>query len=162
MNIRKTTSQDFEEVLKLYEEARTFMKENGNPTQWGAVYPPVEAVEADIAAGKSYVCEEDGRLLGTFFFAVEADPDYAVIEDGSWLSGGDYAVMHRVACPGRQKGVGSFCVNWCVEQSGGDLRIDTHDDNLPMQHMLEKNGFKRCGIIHLANGDARIAYEKVC
>ena len=28
-----------------------------------------------------------------------------------------------------------------------------------MQHLLEKNGFVRCGIIHLANGAPRIAYQ---
>ena len=26
--------------------------------------------------------------------------------------------------------------------------------------VLEKNGFVRCGIIHLENGEARIAYQK--
>jgi hypothetical protein len=30
-----------------------------------------------------------------------------------------------------------------------------------MQRSLEKNGFARCGIIHLASGDERIAYQKV-
>ena len=67
--------------------------------------------------------------------------------------------MHRVAAPGRVKGAGSFCIRWCAKHSGGDLRIDTHRNNLPMQHVLEKNEFQRCGIIYLANGDERIAYE---
>ena len=30
-----------------------------------------------------------------------------------------------------------------------------------MQRMLEKNGFVRCGVIHLADGAPRIAFEKV-
>ena len=29
-----------------------------------------------------------------------------------------------------------------------------------MQHLIEKNGFKRCGIIHIADGSPRIAYER--
>ena len=30
-----------------------------------------------------------------------------------------------------------------------------------MQHLLEKNGFARCGIIHVADGSSRIAYQKM-
>ena len=160
MEIRKTTAQETEAVLELYAQARRFMKEHGNPEQWGSVYPPRQQVEQDIAEGKSYVCTEDGELLGVFYFAKEDDPDYRVIHDGSWLGSGPYGVMHRVAAPGKKKGVATFCVNWCYEKSGGDLRIDTHRDNLPMQGMLEKTGFIRCGIICLENGGERLAYEK--
>lgn len=39
------------------------------------------------------------------------------------------------------------------------LRIDTHEDNAVMQHVIEKCGFKRCGIIYVSNGTPRIAYE---
>ena len=30
-----------------------------------------------------------------------------------------------------------------------------------MKRALEKNGFKYCGVIRIANGDARIAYQKI-
>ena len=39
------------------------------------------------------------------------------------------------------------------------LRADTHADNIPMQSCLQKNGFAYCGVIYLANGDPRRAYE---
>ena len=35
------------------------------------------------------------------------------------------------------------------------------NDNQIMQHLLEKNGFTRCGIIHVADGTPRIAYQKL-
>ncbi|MDD3253170.1 MAG: GNAT family protein [Lachnospiraceae bacterium] len=161
MQIRKSTSADLEQILVLYAQARQFMQENGNPTQWGSKYPPQEQVEQDIATGRSYVCEEDGELLCVFYFAVEEDPDYQKIYEGSWLTDGPYGVMHRVAAPGKRRGVASFCVAWCFETSGGDLRIDTHHDNIPMQRMLEKNGFVQCGTIYTANHSPRIAYEKI-
>ena len=40
------------------------------------------------------------------------------------------------------------------------IRIDTHRDNKIMQHNLLKYGFTYCGIIYLANGDERLAYQK--
>ena len=135
------------------------MQKTGNGSQWGTTYPPVEQVEADIREGKSYVCEAEGILSGVFYFSEGPDPDYAKIYEGSWIGNENYHIMHRVAAPGRVKGAGSFCIRWCAKHSGWDLRIDTHRNNLPMQHVLEKNGFQRCGIIHLANGDERIAYE---
>lgn len=42
---------------------------------------------------------------------------------------------------------------------GLPLRADTHADNKVMQHLLEKNGFVRCGNITLADGTSRIAYH---
>ena len=51
-------------------------------------------------------------------------------------------------------------VNWCLEHCES-LRADTHADNKIMQHLLEKNGFTRCGIIHVADGTPRIAYQRL-
>ena len=41
-----------------------------------------------------------------------------------------------------------------------NIRIDTHRDNKIMQHNIEKHCFTYCGIIYLANGDERLAYQK--
>ena len=41
------------------------------------------------------------------------------------------------------------------------LRIDTHEGNLAMRKMLAKNGFVYCGVIYLAGGDKRVAYERI-
>ena len=60
---------------------------------------------------------------------------------------------------GKAKGVGSFCMNWAYEQFP-NVKIDTHRDNVVMQNMLKKNGFVYCGIIHLVNGEERLAFQK--
>ena len=41
------------------------------------------------------------------------------------------------------------------------LRIDTHRDNLIMQHILPAAGFQKCGMIYLTDGSLRIAYERL-
>ena len=46
-----------------------------------------------------------------------------------------------------------------AKERSGHLKIDTHADNLVMQNALSKEGFSRRGIIHLADGSPRIAYE---
>ena len=45
------------------------------------------------------------------------------------------------------------------------IKIDTHEDNKPMQRLLEKNWYVYCGIIYLDKepsiGEKRMAFEKV-
>lgn len=40
------------------------------------------------------------------------------------------------------------------------MRIDTHERNLIMQHLLEENSYQKCGRIYVADGSPRIAYQK--
>lgn len=159
MQIRKSAPEDLAQIMALYAAAREFMRENGNPNQWGDSYPAQEMIEADIAAGKSYVCTEGEEIIATFYFAVEEDPTYRQIEQGAWLCGGPYGVIHRITAKRSVRGAASFCIAWCYEQHG-NLRIDTHRDNQPMRRCLERNGFAYCGVIHIADGSERIAFQK--
>ena len=39
------------------------------------------------------------------------------------------------------------------------LRIDTHQDNLPMQGAIAKAGFERAGIVYVSDGTPRVAFD---
>lgn len=164
MEIRKSTENDFETIMKTYEFARKFMAEHGNPNQWGPTnWPPEDLIHSDIAAGKSYVCIDGGKIAGTFFynFGKDIEPTYRVITEGNWLSNEPYGVVHRIASNGTVKGIGEFCINWAYEKSG-HLRIDTHSDNAVMQKLLAKLHFVRCGIIYVEEDNfPRFAFEKI-
>lgn len=164
MEIRHSTEADFNQIMKIYEYARKFMAENGNPNQWGPTnWPPEELIHSDIADGNSYVCLHEDKIVGTFFFThgKDIEPTYREIEDGAWLDDGPYGVIHRIAGDGSVKGIGSFCIEWAFSQCG-HLRIDTHGDNVVMQNLLKKNGFVQCGIIHVIEDNyPRLAYEKI-
>ena len=69
MYIRKSTENDFLRIMEIYAFARDFMADHGNPNQWGPTHwPPESLIHADIAAGNSYVCQKNDRIVGTFFF----------------------------------------------------------------------------------------------
>jgi RimJ/RimL family protein N-acetyltransferase len=51
------------------------------------------------------------------------------------------------------------CLQYC-EQRISNIRVDTHKDNLIMQHLLAKSGYEKCGIIFVEDGSPRIAYQK--
>lgn len=113
MEIRRTTPADKEEVLALYEAARRFMAENGNPNQWVNGYPGADQLEADMAAGGSYVCVREGKIVGTFYFASATEPNYHRITGGNWLNDRPYGVVHRITSAPGTHGVASFCLAWC-------------------------------------------------
>ena len=160
MEIRRTNSTDLNKILALYEAARVFMEENNNPDQWGKLYPSKQLLERDIEYDKSYVCVDDCQILGTFYFEVGIEPTYLKIFDGGWLNDLPYGVVHRITTVREKRGVASFCLDWCLKQCG-NVRIDTHRNNIPMIKLLEKNGYVQCGTIYLENGDERIAFQKI-
>lgn len=162
MEIRKAAWKDLTEILSIYESAREFMVETGNPRQWAARnWPPRHLVERDIARGKSYVCEENGTILAVFFYdyGENVEPTYREI-DGQWIGENTYGVIHRIAAkPGQ--GAGRVCIDWAYRQCG-HLRMDTHGDNRVMQKVLQQLGFTYCGVIWIQeDNDPRLAYEKI-
>ena len=158
MKIRNARAEELSSIDQIYENARNFMRQAGNATQWSGGYPSREIISGDIAAQKLFVCEKDDKILAVFYFSMGEDPTYVHI-DGKWLNDRPYGVIHRVAVAEQGRGVASFCYAHCFSLCD-NLKIDTHADNLPMQRSLEKNGFVRCGTIYLANGDPRIAFQK--
>ena len=145
---------------EIYRAAREFMISAGNPTQWSGAYPEGYDVERGIRNGTSYVAEEDGEIVATFYFKPGNDPTYDVIYDGEWKNSDEYGVIHRIAVKYHGRAIAARCYEECFAVCK-NLKIDTHRDNIPMQRSLEKCGFEYCGIIHLANGDERLAYQKI-
>lgn len=146
--------------MAIYASARKFMQEHGNPNQWINGYPSEEYILQEINDKHSFVCEDgEGAIVGTFCFIIGEDPTYAHIENGEWLNDAPYGTIHRIASNGKEKGISERCIQWCYAQHN-NIRVDTHRENLIMQHILKKNGFKECGIIYVSNGTPRIAYQK--
>lgn len=161
MTIRKAEPKDLNIILKILEHARNYMKENNNPNQWGDNHPAVEIIEEDIKNSIGYVClDEENNIVGYFCFYVGIEEDYNEIYEGSWLNDREYAVIHRIATMSNKKGVGSFCMQYCFDKYK-NIKIDTSKDNIPMQKLLEREGYTKCGTIHLRrNGGERIAFQK--
>lgn len=157
--IRVATFADLPRILDIYAEAREFMRQNGNPNQWWDYHPAESILRDDIPKRQLYICEQDGNIGAVFAYIQGPDPTYIRIEDGQWLNDEPYGVIHRIAVCHRGQGLVAQCFDWALSQCP-NLRIDTHRDNIPMQRALEKHGFQYCGIIHIFNGDERIAFHK--
>ncbi len=157
--VRKAVMEDLPRILEIYAYAREFMARNGNPTQWGTTHPPREILVQDILEGELFAVTAGDEIHGVFFFRLGEDPTYAEIFDGSWHSNSPYGTIHRIAGDGSH-GILRRAVEFAEGQTD-HIRIDTHADNHVMQRAVEKVGFRRCGIIYIADGSPRIAYDKI-
>ncbi len=150
IKIRKANHSEIDVIMSIYESARRFMKEGGNPNQWGDAYPPRELIISDIESQKLYVAEDNEALLAVFYFTKGPDPTYREICGGEWQGGEDYSVIHRIAVAekARGRGVARLCFEYCLREAG-EIRIDTHRNNRAMQSALLKSGFLYCGVIRI-------------
>ena len=90
-----------------------------------------------------------------------SEPTYSKIYDGKWIDDSlAYHVIHRIASYPEAHGVFKEIMDFCFTHDA-NIRIDTHKDNLIMQHNIAKHGFTYCGIIYLPSGDERLAYQKI-
>lgn len=159
--IRHTTDADIPSLMEVFREAREQMRADGNMHQWPDSYPSEEQIRFDIARDVSYVMEEDGGVVATFAFIQGIEPTYDKIYEGEWVDDVlPYATIHRIAKRHTAHGVFKSCFDFCLSRCR-NLRIDTHADNRIMQHVILSNGFRYCGIIHLANGAERLAYQLI-
>ena len=61
--IRKSLIEDLADILCLRDEAREYMRENGNLHQWPVGYPPEDTFISDIESGNSYIVENSNRRV---------------------------------------------------------------------------------------------------
>lgn len=156
--IRKSTISDIDRIMPLYEQARRFMRATGNPMQWINGYPERELIATDIYNDNLYIIEHCGRIVAAFTFIIGSDPTYNTIQ-GQWLNDLPYGTIHRLVSDGSLRGISDLCFDHCFNIID-NIRIDTHRDNRYMRQAILRNGFAFCGIIRVADGSPRLAYQK--
>lgn len=154
--------EELEACAALMEEGRAFQQSQGF-VQWTPDYPNRDTVKGDIETGKGYTLKVDGRLAGYLCVDFDGEPAYEDIQ-GRWEAGEPYAAVHRMALSGRFRGRGLAAAAFglvgelCRERGVFAIRGDTDPQNLRMQHVLEKSGFQRRGII-VFQGSEKLAYD---
>lgn len=174
MIMRPTMPSEIDAVMRILSDGRASLAALGID-QWQGGYPFRSTVEEDVAAGKSYVVEdEDGALLATAMVDFDGEVTYDEI-DGAWLTESTsanpgYACVHRLAvsASGKGRGAAKLVLNEACSMTRyeglSSVRVDTHPGNVPMRSLLERCGFKLCGVIRIAHAGEdtpeRVAYEK--
>jgi len=154
---------ELSECLRVLSDGRRYQQSQGF-IQWPEGYPSAEDVQEDIHACRAYVLKQNGHICA-YFYIDFYDNAYPHIV-GAWHSQAPYMVIHRVAIKEAFRGTGVSSVLFRIfeelAKSKGisNLRIDTHEKNIPMQKVLTKNGYAYCGTVVQGNG-LRLAYDKI-
>ncbi len=159
MKIELANKTDLDKLLEIYREAREFMKNSGNKTQWGDNKPSKETLERDIENKNLYKVVDFDEIVGAFALIYGEDKTYLEI-DGKWLNDEPYATLHRVVSSGKARGIMSEIIKFS-EEKYENLRIDTHKNNHKMLDKIRENGFTYCGVIKIDDGSPREAFQKI-
>lgn len=159
VKIKKATREDLRFILKTYEDARKYMKEHGNPSQWGDDYPSLNLIKELMYNQDLYVGIYNRQLAFVFAFIIGEDPTYNYIE-GKWGSYEIYGTLHMVASSQIIKDTFSYILDFAKSKINY-IRIDTHEDNKKMQQVIENHNFKKRGIIYTRDNTPRIAYDLI-
>ena len=181
VRMRRAVAGDLDELVRVTDEARRALGDLGID-QWQGGTPRLETLKSDIEQGNTWLAvdEQDGAVLGCMAFCLGGEPDYDNVIEGAWLTdspncpgeaGPTYACVHRVAVSSaaRRKHVAvtmfSHAKDLAEELQLVSVRVDTHAGNIPMQRLLDKNGYKRCCTILITLAEEptkeRIGYELV-
>ncbi len=169
MLFRNAAKEDVPLLMVMVNDAIAHFRES-NIDQWQCGYPNEEVLYEDINLGRLFVAESGGQPVGMLAILTEPDPSYEKVWKGAWMNDLPYTSFHRVCVSFRHRGQGIAgelfrgAQDWSMERGYTSFRVDTHEDNLPMQRCLEKAGYVRCGLIHLVggaeDGAPRIIYQK--
>ena len=173
MQFRQSQTEDLDQIVRIAEDAKAFLRANG-VSQWQrGSYPDRALFASDIENGIGYVMADGGRVCAVCAVTFGDEPSYRHLVKGAWLTGDEaaYATIHRSAVAAECRGQGvagrlfaSVC-DLAASRGVGSVRVDTHPDNRAMRMALEKAGFVPCGELVLDRceeaGDPRIGYERI-
>lgn len=162
--MRIATHSDIPSIMDIIGQAKRRLYRLGID-QWQDGYPHEEAIRNDIALQNGYIQMVDNVIAAYAAIIIGDEPTYHRI-DGQWLTDNPYIVIHRIAVhdqfahQGIAAGIFDFTCVMAKQHQVTSIRIDTHKDNVYMQHLVRKQGFAYCGIIQVRDGK-RMAFEKI-
>lgn len=166
MRLKQARIEDFDQIITILKDGANQLAERG-VDQWQGDYPSPDQVKEDIENGYAFlVVSQDGETIGAISIVEAPDHSYDKL-DGEWLlDTQNYVVIHRVAIHSQHVGHGyatkllTEVINYIRDNRTDidSIRIDTHEDNTAMQHLIDKMGFKRVGKLNGVYRPKEISY----
>lgn len=172
---RRATQGDFGRAQTLLDVGHQTFSELGIDEGRSKKYPSARRLMHSIKNGTTHVIEDaSGHMIALFAVSFSPDKNYDHNMDGAWLTDTDaqpqlYAELHWVAVDSsaRRRGVGMFILDKAEQIARAEgrtsIRADVYAQNEPMQLLLAKHGFQRCGTLTIKDvfgrEKHRVAYE---
>lgn len=176
-DMRPATVDDVPAIVATLEAGRALLAADGIDQWQDGAGPDVDLVTSDVARGWGRVFLIGGQVAATAALIDEPEPAYDQVVEGAWQvrSGAvapagatsPYATIHRVAVAPAFRGmhVAQRFYARLIEEARArgfaEIRVDTHADNVRMQHVIASAGFTRAGTVRISDDpkDLRWAYQ---
>lgn len=170
-DMRPATVDDVPAIVATLEAGRALLAADGIDQWQDGAGPDVDLVTSDVARGWGRVFLIGGQVAATAALIDEPEPAYDQVVEGAWQVRGDaaapYATIHRVAVAPAFRGmhVAQRFYARLIEEARArgfaEIRVDTHADNVRMQHVITSAGFTRACTVLIGNNpkDLRWAYQ---
>lgn len=170
-DMRPATVDDVPAIVATLEAGRALLAADGIDQWQDGAGPDVDLVTSDVARGWGRVFLIGGQVAATAALIDEPEPAYDQVVEGAWQVRGDaaapYATIHRVAVAPAFRGmhVAQRFYARLIEEARArgfaEIRVDTHADNVRMQHVIASAGFTRACTVLIGNNpkDLRWAYQ---
>ena len=170
-DMRPATVDDVPAIVATLEAGRALLAADGIDQWQDGTGPDVDLVTSDVARGWGRVFLIGGQVAATAALIDEPEPAYDQVVEGAWQVRGDaaapYATIHRVAVAPAFRGmhVAQRFYARLIEEARArgfaEIRVDTHADNVRMQHVIASAGFTRACTVLIGNNpkDLRWAYQ---
>lgn len=163
ITLREAKIADVSAVMQLIDEAKEFLRQSGSD-QWQSGYPAEKDILNDISLHQGFVLTVDEKIAGYAAVITGEELAYTAIQ-GAWSNDSrDYVTVHRIALADSYRGQGLSAALFAEifrqlrAQGYTDFRVDTHAKNKIMQHIFEREGFRRRGTVWIEG--ERIAYQR--
>lgn len=161
---RKAKLGDNTEIWKILQQAIERRRLEGS-RQWQDGYPNKNSIQNDIDKQVGFVLTHNHKIVGYCAALMNDEPEYQKII-GTWLTTGNFVVIHRIAIDEQYLGqnLSSLIIKnveeYAMKMNIFSVKIDTNFDNFAMIRIFEKRGYHYCGEVYF-RGSARRAYEKI-
>ena len=152
-------------IMRSIEACRPLLKLHQSG-QWQGIEPSLKTIENDIKGHHFFILFENELPLGGVAI-LNNEPAYNHLLEGSWLNDAPYCVLHRFFIDpqfhGRKlsKVFLTLIENYVWQLGVNNIRLDTHERNLPMRGLMKSLDYQEVGRVILPHAGERLVYHKV-
>ena len=156
MKLDKATINDFESIIKFYDDVISRTPEMETYARWKkGQHPTEEGIKAYIEEGSMYLYKENDTIVGAMAVTMYQGEDYHVIEWAKHVEDNEASVIHILAVNPDYQGTGvgaemiREAINLSVDFGMESIRLDALASNTPAHKIYKRIGFEYRGKQHL-------------
>ena len=156
MKLDKATINDFESIIKFYDDVISRTPEMETYARWKkGQHPTEEGIKAYIEEGSMYLYKENDTIVGAMAVTMYQGEDYHAIEWAKHVEDNEASVIHILAVNPDYQGTGvgaemiREAINLSVDLGMKSIRLDALASNTPAHKIYKRIGFEYRGKQHL-------------